>query len=194
MSRPGYQNRSGGNPRTGGHHHNNNNFIHHNNNFNRAPTRAPANPNTNTAPRTGSNAVPVTPKDKSTINCYECGVVGHYSKECPRDSPRWPPTPLALLSSNAVGLVTVVLAGEYCGYRNDHCKRSSDSFVPSLRQLVLSIARTTPTRCRPSLALSLATGATPWPRPCSTSRPPSPSINRAPQPTTPSHILLLSLL
>ncbi|KAK1615863.1 hypothetical protein QYE76_021380 [Lolium multiflorum] len=80
---PGYQNRSGGNPRTE-RHHNSNNFVHHNNNFNRAPTRAPANPNTNTAPRTGSNAVPVGPKDKSTINFYECGVVGHYSNECPK--------------------------------------------------------------------------------------------------------------
>ncbi|KAK1663979.1 hypothetical protein QYE76_052138 [Lolium multiflorum] len=40
-------------PQTGGHHHNNNNFVHHNNNFNRAPTRAPANP-TNNTPRDGA--------------------------------------------------------------------------------------------------------------------------------------------
>ncbi|KAK1647821.1 hypothetical protein QYE76_065626 [Lolium multiflorum] len=87
MSRPGYQNRSGGNPRPGGHHnnHSNSNYVHHNNNFNRAPMRAPANNNNiNTAPRTGSNAIPVTPKDKSTITCYECGVLGHYSNECPK--------------------------------------------------------------------------------------------------------------
>ncbi|KAK1615195.1 hypothetical protein QYE76_020712 [Lolium multiflorum] len=94
----------GGNPRTGGHHHNSSNFVHHNNNFNRAPTRAPANPNTNTAPRTGSNAIPVASKDKSTINCYECGVVGHYSKECPQRLAKMPPTPLALLSSNACNM------------------------------------------------------------------------------------------
>ncbi|KAK1693970.1 hypothetical protein QYE76_010667 [Lolium multiflorum] len=71
---PGYQNRSGGNPRTGGHPHNSNNFVHHNNNFNRAPTRAPANPNTNTAPRDGSNAVPVTPRTSppsTAMNLHE---------------------------------------------------------------------------------------------------------------------------
>ncbi|KAK1641847.1 hypothetical protein QYE76_059652 [Lolium multiflorum] len=34
--------------------------------------------------RTGSNAIPVAAKDKSTITCYECGVVGHYSNECPK--------------------------------------------------------------------------------------------------------------
>ncbi|KAK1664390.1 hypothetical protein QYE76_052549 [Lolium multiflorum] len=80
-SRLGYQNRSGGNPTPGGHHNNSN--YNNNNNFNRAPPRAPNN-NTNTAPRTGSNAIPVATKDKATITCYECGVVGHYSKECPK--------------------------------------------------------------------------------------------------------------
>ncbi|KAK1646011.1 hypothetical protein QYE76_063816 [Lolium multiflorum] len=79
--RPSYQNRSGGNPRSGG--HNNHNNYNNNNNFNRAPPRAP-NDNSNTAPRTGSNAVPITPKDKSTYNCYECGVAGHFSYECPK--------------------------------------------------------------------------------------------------------------
>ncbi|KAK1613790.1 hypothetical protein QYE76_019307 [Lolium multiflorum] len=24
------------------------------------------------------------PRDKSTVTCYECGVVGHYSNECPK--------------------------------------------------------------------------------------------------------------
>ncbi|KAK1649929.1 hypothetical protein QYE76_067734 [Lolium multiflorum] len=87
MSRPGFQNRSGGNPRPGGHHNNNNPNANHNNNFNCAPMRAPVNNNPNnpnTAPRTGSNAVPIAPKDKSTITCYESGIVGHYSNEYPK--------------------------------------------------------------------------------------------------------------
>ncbi|KAK1609701.1 hypothetical protein QYE76_033374 [Lolium multiflorum] len=71
-----------------GPHHNSNNpnsYVHHNSNFNRAPPRAPnTNNNNNTAPRTGSNAIPVGTKDKSTITCYECGVVGHFSNECPK--------------------------------------------------------------------------------------------------------------
>ncbi|KAK1670950.1 hypothetical protein QYE76_059109 [Lolium multiflorum] len=77
-SRPGYQNRSGGNSRPGGHYNNNNSNYNNNHNYNRAPPRAPnhnnSNHNTNTAPRTGSNAIPVANKqDKTTITCYECG-------------------------------------------------------------------------------------------------------------------------
>ena len=80
-SRPNYPNRGGGHSRPGGNNHNNNN----NNNTNRAPNRAPNNNhNANPGPRTGSNVVPIAPRDKSTVTCYECGVVGHYSNECPK--------------------------------------------------------------------------------------------------------------
>ncbi|KAK1681504.1 hypothetical protein QYE76_042352 [Lolium multiflorum] len=78
--RPNYPNNNGGPPKPGG---NNNNSHHHNNNPNNNSNNGNNN-NTNTGPRTGSNAIPVTPKDKSTVNCYECGVVGHYSNECPK--------------------------------------------------------------------------------------------------------------
>ncbi|KAK1666243.1 hypothetical protein QYE76_054402 [Lolium multiflorum] len=77
--RPNYANNNGGPPKPG-----NNNNNHHNNNNHNSNNNNGNNNNTNTGPRTGSNATPVTPKDKSTINCYECGVVGHYSNECPK--------------------------------------------------------------------------------------------------------------
>ncbi|KAK1617946.1 hypothetical protein QYE76_023463 [Lolium multiflorum] len=79
--RPNYTNNNGGPPKPGGNNNNNNNNNHHNNNSN---NKGNNNNNTNTAPRTGSNTVPVNPKDKSTVNCYECGVVGHFSNECPK--------------------------------------------------------------------------------------------------------------
>ncbi|KAK1670815.1 hypothetical protein QYE76_058974 [Lolium multiflorum] len=78
--RPNYTNNNGGPPKPGGNNTSNHNNHPNNNNNNNNGN----NNNTNTGPRTGSNAIPVTPKDKSTINCYECGVVGHYSNECPK--------------------------------------------------------------------------------------------------------------
>ncbi|KAK1646515.1 hypothetical protein QYE76_064320 [Lolium multiflorum] len=68
----------------GGHHNNNHNYQNHTNNFSNARAPNTNNNNTNTAPRTGSNAIPVATKDKTTITCYECGVTGHYSNECPK--------------------------------------------------------------------------------------------------------------
>src|SRR4051812_46174490 len=76
MSRPNFPNRSRRHPRPGG---NNNHHANNNKHFNRAPPIFPGNNNTNTAPRTGRNALLIAPKDKSTVTCFECGVTGHYS-------------------------------------------------------------------------------------------------------------------
>ncbi|KAK1620515.1 hypothetical protein QYE76_026032 [Lolium multiflorum] len=80
--RPNYTNNNGGPPKHGGNNNNNQNNNNHTNNNNHPNGNNNNNPNT--APRTGSNVVPINPKDKSTVNCYECRVVGHYSNECPK--------------------------------------------------------------------------------------------------------------
>ncbi|KAK1603322.1 hypothetical protein QYE76_016674 [Lolium multiflorum] len=79
--RPNYTNNHGGPPKPGGNNNNNNHTSNNNPNNNNNGNN---NNNNNTGPRTGSNAIPVANKDKATITCYECGVVGHYSNECPK--------------------------------------------------------------------------------------------------------------
>ncbi|KAK1605560.1 hypothetical protein QYE76_029233 [Lolium multiflorum] len=49
----------------------------------------------NNAPRTGSNAVPITQNDKATVICYACGTVGHYSNECPKKLAKTAANPVA---------------------------------------------------------------------------------------------------
>ncbi|KAK1630465.1 hypothetical protein QYE76_004780 [Lolium multiflorum] len=81
--RPNNTNNHGGPPKPGG----NNNTNNNNNNTNpNSNNNNGNNNNNNTGPRTGSNAIPVATKDKATITCYECGVVGHYSNECPKST------------------------------------------------------------------------------------------------------------
>ncbi|KAK1621142.1 hypothetical protein QYE76_026659 [Lolium multiflorum] len=82
MSRPGFQNRSGGTPGQEA----TTTTAATTTTTTATSTALRRNPNnnnnTNTAPRKQRH--PRHPKDKSTITCYECGVVGHYSNECPK--------------------------------------------------------------------------------------------------------------
>ncbi|KAK1666420.1 hypothetical protein QYE76_054579 [Lolium multiflorum] len=87
--RTNHTNNNGGPPKPGG---NNNNSHHNNNNPNSHSNNG--NNNTNTGPRTGSNAIS---SPKGQVNCYECGVVGHYSNECPKK--------LAKIAANTAHLI-----------------------------------------------------------------------------------------
>ncbi|KAK1678093.1 hypothetical protein QYE76_038941 [Lolium multiflorum] len=95
--RPNYTNNQGGPPKPG----DNNNNNHNNTTNPNSNNTNGNNNNNNTGPKTGSNTVPLNPKDKSTITCYECGVVGHYSNECPKRLAKIAATPLHLLRTNA---------------------------------------------------------------------------------------------
>ncbi|KAK1614437.1 hypothetical protein QYE76_019954 [Lolium multiflorum] len=64
---------------------------------NKCPMKA-----TNNAPRTGSNAVPLTSGDKSTVTCYECGIQVHYSNECPKKLAKTAPNIAAPAQHSAV--------------------------------------------------------------------------------------------
>ncbi|KAK1691936.1 hypothetical protein QYE76_008633 [Lolium multiflorum] len=58
---------------------------------NKCPVKA-----ANKAPRTGSNAVPITQTSRSTVTCYECGTVGHFSNECRKKLAKIAANPSAL--------------------------------------------------------------------------------------------------
>ncbi|KAK1650250.1 hypothetical protein QYE76_068055 [Lolium multiflorum] len=119
--RSNINNNNGGHPKPGGNNNNNHNNNQNGNNI-----------NTNTAPRTGSNAVPVTPKDKSTATCYECGVVGHYSNECPKKLAKTTPIPLHLPSNSVVS--------QLAGTRTTATVVSTNLLDPSLLHIAHSVA------------------------------------------------------
>ncbi|KAK1631713.1 hypothetical protein QYE76_006028 [Lolium multiflorum] len=81
--RPNYANNNGGPPKPGSNNNNNHNTM----------TTITTQPHQQQQPCPNGNNNNPNPKDKSTINCYECGVVGHYSMSAPRSLPRLPPTP-----------------------------------------------------------------------------------------------------
>src|SRR3954464_14012223 len=99
MNRPTYPNH--GNPRPGGNHNNPGNS----NNSNRAPPKFNNNnatANTNTAPRTGSNDVPVAAKDKSQVTCYDLEIRVTTPTSAPTRRMPQPPMQMPQLSSSVV--------------------------------------------------------------------------------------------
>ncbi|KAK1611240.1 hypothetical protein QYE76_034913 [Lolium multiflorum] len=123
MSRPGYQNRSGGNPRT--------------EDTTTTATTSSTTTTTSTALRQEPLPTPTPtllqglgatlslspPRTSPPSTAMSVAWWGTTPTSVPRDSPRWPPTPLALLSSNAVEDLTKGYS-RLCGAENTREKRA----------------------------------------------------------------------